>query len=250
MRLSMPGNVLGIEIDPTALGGSQPNEWNLPIAALPDLLTVGTIEQDTGLVVNSQGQTTLADSETPIASGDVTVQELSAKSAVLSANQNLTLRESQLSTTGNLQLLAQDTVRIRDSETNPFLAKAGEDLYIQGDLKIDILALNHPETPFQSGGDLTLVSDGDISGDAHFSAGGNFSLLNLQGEPGNFLSEYDPIITALGDVEFGDYTGVALKVEAIGSIEGGDIEITGPDTNLSGSDPDIPTLTSSPALIL
>ncbi len=250
VRLSMPGNVLGIEIEPNALGESQPSDWNLPITALPDLLTVGAIEQDTGLAVNPQGQVILGESDIPVASGDVTVQELSAQSAVLSANQNLTLVESQLSTTGNLQLLAQDRVRIRDSETNPFLAQTVGDLYIQGNQKIDILALNHPETPFQSGGDLTLVSDGDISGDAHFASGGSFSLLNLKGEPGNFVSEYDPIITAVGDVEFGDYTGVALKVEAAGSIEGGDIRITGPDTNLSGSDPDIPTLTSSPALIL
>ncbi len=250
VRLNMPGNVLGIEIESTALGGSQPSDWNLPITALPDLLTVGAIEQDTGLAVNPEGQVILAESDIPVASGDVTVQELSAQSAVLSANQNLTLVESQLSTTGNLQLLAKDTVRIRDSATKPFLAQAEGDLYIQGNQNIDILALNHPETPFQSGGDLTLVSDGDISGDAHFASGGNFSLLNLKGEPGNFVSYYDPIITAVGDVEFGNYTGVALKVEATGSIEGGDIRITGPDTNLSGSDPDIPTLTSSPALIL
>ena len=250
VRLSMPGNVLGIEIDPIALGDSQPSEWNLPITALPDLLTVGKIEQDRGLAVNSQEQVTLANSATPITSGDVTVQQLSAQSAIVSANQNLTLVESQLNTTGNLQLLAEDTVKIRDSATKPFLAQAEGDLYIQGNQNIDILALNHPQTPFQSGGNLTLVSDGDISGDAHFASGGNFSLLNLKGEPGNFVSYYDPIITALGDVEFGNYTGVALKVEAIGSIEGGDIRITGPDTSLSGSDPDIPILTSSPALIL
>ncbi len=130
-----------------------------------------------GLAVNPEGQVTLADSETLIAPGDVTVRELSTQSAILSAERNLTLVESQLSTTGNLQLLAKDTVRIRDSETKPFLAQAGEDLYIQGDRNIDIFALNHPETPFQSGGDLTLVSDGDISGDAHFASGGNFSLL-------------------------------------------------------------------------
>ena len=115
VRLSMPGNVLAIEIDPNALGGSQPSEWNLPIAALPDLLTVGAI----------------APSETPVTSGDVAVSELSAQSAVLSASNNLNLVESQLTTTGDLQLLAGDTVRIRDSKTKPFLAKAGEDLYVQ-----------------------------------------------------------------------------------------------------------------------
>jgi large exoprotein involved in heme utilization and adhesion len=43
---------------------------------------------------------------------------------------------------------------------------------------------------------------------------------------------------------------VSLKVEATGGITGGNITITGPDTTLVGSDPDIPILTSGPALIL
>ncbi|HBY80243.1 MAG TPA: hypothetical protein DEG47_25255, partial [Cyanobacteria bacterium UBA11148] len=77
-----------------------------------------------------------------------------------------------------------------DSVANPFSAKAGGNLYIQGDESIDILALNHPETPFQSGRNLSLVSDGNISGDAHFFSGGSFSILNLSGEPGTFISLY------------------------------------------------------------
>ena len=91
-----------------------------------------------------------------------------------------------------------------------------------------------------------------ISGDAHFTSGGNFQFQTLSGDPGTFVSFYDPIIVADGDVVFGDYTGVALKVEATGSIEAGDIVITGPDTTFmpdgSGSDEDL--LGSSRAAIL
>ncbi|MFP5274300.1 MAG: hypothetical protein ACLGGO_29500 [Coleofasciculus sp.] len=72
-------------------------------------------------------------------------------------------------TTGNLNLLAKDRVLVRDNQTSPFLAQAGGNLYIQGNNGIDILALNHPETPFVSGGNLSLVSDGIISGDVKFS---------------------------------------------------------------------------------
>jgi hypothetical protein len=78
-----------------------------------------------------------------------------------------------------LQLLAQDTVQVRDSVSTPFLAQAGGNLYIQGKERIDILALNHPQTPFQSGSELSLVSNGDISGDAHFTSGSSFSILDL-----------------------------------------------------------------------
>jgi len=164
--------------------------------------------------------------------GDVQVQAVDAQSAVLEATGNLVLEESQLVTMGDLSLVATDTVRIRDSESTPFVTNAGGDLTIQGNQEVDILALNHLDiTPFQSGGDLTLISDGIISGDAHFDSGGHFSMLDMAGNPGTFVSLYDPIIRADGDVEFDDYTGASLLVEASGNITTtGTINITRPDT--------------------
>jgi len=165
--------------------------------------------------------------------GDLRVRNLTAQEATLAAVNNIVLEESQLRTTGDLRLAAGNTVFVRDSVANPFLTLVGGDLYLRGEQGIDILALNHPETPFQVAGDLTLVSDGNVSGDAHYYTGGNFSILTLSGDPGTFVSLYDPIISAQGDVSFGTYTGAALKVEARGSIDvTGDVTITGPDTAL------------------
>lgn len=124
--------------------------------------------------------------ERSIESGDIAVRQLTSGDAILAASGNVTLIESQLETTGNLNVLAQDTVFVRDSVALPFLAVAGGNLWVQGNRGIDILALNHPQTPFQSGGNLFLVSDGIISGDAHFASGNRFSILNLSGNPGNF----------------------------------------------------------------
>jgi filamentous hemagglutinin family protein len=177
----------------------------------------------------------------------------------LVTGQDLTLQGENLSLAGQLQtgadltLHATDTVTIRDTDTEAFVARAGEALTIQGNQGIDILVLQHlDQTPLVSGGDLTLVSDGNISTDAHFASGGNLQFISLTGEPANLVSLYDPTISADGDVVFGDYTGVALKVEASGSIQGGDITITGPDTTLtadgSGSDEDL--LASRRAAIL
>jgi len=174
----------------------------------------------------------------------------------LQVGQNLTLAAGNLDLSGqlwagkNLVLQATDTVKIRDTTTAPFIARSGGNMYIRGNQSIDILALNHPETPFVSAGNLTLVSDGNISGDAHFASGGNFSILNLSGQPGKFVSLHDPIISSATDVVIGDYTGTSLKIEAKGSITTGNITITSPDTFLAGSDPDISILTSQPALIL
>ncbi|EDX72372.1 haemagglutination activity domain protein [Coleofasciculus chthonoplastes PCC 7420] len=240
VRLSQPGHLLSLEVP----AGDAP----INPLSLPELLTGSVDVPDVG--VNSNGTVKLSASGIPIEPGDIVAKNVIAETATLYARHNLTLVESQLQTTGDLNLLAQDTVRVRDSVTHSFLAQAGGNLYIQGNNTIDILALNHPQTPFQSGGNLSLVSDGDISGDAHFTSGGHFSILNLVGNPGNFVSYFDPIISVDGDVTFGDYNGVALKIEATGSITGGNITITGPDTMLTGDDPDIEILTSSPSVIL
>lgn len=277
VRISQPGHLLSLEIEPRA--GDAISSDIIPLD-LPTLLTGNAGNVATGLSVDSTGTVQLIASGatiptqpgTAIVSGSLNSQhptggavnvlgnqvglfntQLNGTVAKLSANNNLILQESQLRTTGDLTLSAQNTVQIRDSIANPFLAEAGGNLTIQGNQNIDILALNHPQTPFVSGGNLNLISNGNISGDAHFTTGGSFSILNLAGLPGNFVSLYDPIIIADGDVEFGNYTGVALKVEATGSIKGGNITITSPDTSLPNTpvlDPDFTALTTSRALIL
>ncbi|MEH2054314.1 CHAT domain-containing protein [Nostoc sp.] len=245
LRISQPGHLLSLEIQPPAATSVNP-------ATLPQLLTGASVGNANALKVNSNGQVELTGSGIGVHSGDVVAKNVTSGTATLSAARNLTLPESQLLTTGDLNLLAKDTVRVRDSVANSFLAQAGGNLKIQGNQNIDILALNHPQTPFVSGGNLSLISNGNVSGDAHFFSGGQFSIRNLAGGAGNFVSLYDPIIRANSDVEFGNYTGAALKVEATGSIKGGDITINSPDTSGSilATDPDFTALTTSRALIL
>ncbi len=244
VKISQPGHILSLEIIP-------PSPSSSSVPSVTQLLTGGNLRNANGFTT-SNGIVKLTGSDIPVNNGDVVAKNVSAGTATLSAANNLTLPESNLQTTGNLNLLAKDTVRVRDSVANPFIAKAGGNLYIQGNQSIDILVLNHPQTPFVSGGNLSLVSNGNISGDAHFYSGGQFAIKNLSGGTGNFVSLYDPIIKANNDVEFGNYTGAALKVEATGSIKGGDITINSPDTSGSilASDPDFTTLTTSRALIL
>ncbi|AFY58601.1 filamentous hemagglutinin family N-terminal domain protein [Rivularia sp. PCC 7116] len=253
LRLSQPGNLLSLEIEPISTAKNLPQPGNLTIASLPEMLTGGN-SGVTKLVRNSNGEVELKGSGLTLNQGDATVKTLNAENALLSADGNLTFFESQLQTTENLTLLAKDTVRVRDSATNPFIAIAGGDFYLRGDRQIDILALNHlDKTPFVSGGDLSLVSNGIISGDAHFASGGKFSILNLQGDGGKFISLYDPIISSEEDVTFGSYVGAALKVESKGSITvEGDIEITSLDSDICQStcSADAQILASEAALIL
>ncbi|NEP08911.1 MAG: filamentous hemagglutinin N-terminal domain-containing protein [Symploca sp. SIO2C1] len=250
VKISQPGSMLSLVIEP-------PRDTSgaiLPINSidLPTLLTVDGAADAAQLTVTPDGTVELIGSGFGIENGDLVARKVTAQTAILSATNNLTLVESQLNTTGNLSLLAGNTVQIRDSIVNPFTAEAGGNLHIQGNGEIDALALNHQHPAFVSGGDLTLVSDGNISGDAHFRSGGNVSILNLSNNPGNFVSLFDPIISSNGNVFFGDYTGVALKVEAIGTIIGGNITITGPDQTgtIPNTDPHFNILTTSPALVL
>ncbi|MEG4146542.1 CHAT domain-containing protein [Microcoleus sp. Pol12B5] len=264
LRISQPGHLLSLEIATGGNFGISPQTLN-PVS-LPQLLTGTGQNQAAGVAVADDGSVRLVGSGLQVNSGDVAIAanvsglpQLNAGSANLWAAENLTLAGTRLQTTGDLSLLGGDAVRVRDSAQNPFLAQAGGNLYIQGSRTIDILTQNaigglSLPPQFQSGGNLSLVSNGVISGDSHFVSGGNFSIRNLSGMPGNFVSLFDPIISSEGDVFFGDYTGVSLKVEAQGSIIAEDITITGPDIalgreNVSG-DPDIAILTTSPALIL
>jgi filamentous hemagglutinin family protein len=254
MRLSQVGSPLSLDIQPVDNTGQNPS---FPIVTLPQMLTGGAGGNATGLTVIN-GQVELTGSGFRIENGDILAKTVIAQTATLSASQNLTLIESQLQTTGDLNLLAKDTVRVRDSVATPFLARSGGNLTVRGDRAIDILALNHlSQTPFVSGGNLSLISDGMVSGDAHFASRGRFSILNLSGGGGNFVSLYDPIVSANGDVTFGNYTGAALKVEAKGSITAGDITITNPDFNLvsvcltpGACSTDAQILANLPALIL
>lgn len=179
----------------------------------------------------------------------------------LNAGQDLILEATQLDLQGqlvagrDLTLNAQDTVQIRDTGAAPFLAQSGRDLTIRGDRAIDILALSHPgHVPLQSGGNLSLVSDGIISGDARFATGGSFQVKSVSGGAAQFRSLYDPIISAAGNVEiFGDYDGAALLVESLGSVRfNGSVNITSNDALFSplDPDPDLARLGSSNAFIV
>ncbi|WP_424100002.1 filamentous hemagglutinin N-terminal domain-containing protein [Moorena producens] len=103
---------------------------SLSIVSLPEVIMEWG--ENTGLTVSSEGQVKLAKSSLPVEAGDVVVQRLNAQTAMLSATENLTLVESQLTTGGDVTLLA-------DSDIN---------------ISSDILT---------NGGNVTIKSFGDVS---------------------------------------------------------------------------------------
>lgn len=229
-QLNAPGGNLGVAAVPPETGvavsptGSLtvnlPTDLPTPaVTAIPDAALVELAQNGrSGLVLNENGQIELVGSRLPVAAGDVVVRQLTGRSATLAANHNLTLVESQLQTMGDLNLLARDAVRVRDSVATPFIASAGGQLLVQGNQAVDIFALNNPASGLFSGGNMVLRSASTVGGDAHYYTGGGFRIETLSGEAGNLFSPYDPIIRASGDVTLDNYTGDSLHIFAGGSV--------------------------------
>ncbi|NEO72163.1 CHAT domain-containing protein [Moorena sp. SIO3H5] len=245
VRISQPGHLLSIEIElPTDADGEQ-----LPFTPqdLPTLLTGGVEGLETPIVVTPDGKVQLADSGLPIEIGDVVAREVKAQTATLSAANNLTLVESQLSTTGDLNLLAGNTVRSHDSLARPFIAEALGNLSIQGNQAIEISTFNHQASGFFSGGNMVLRSANPKQGSSRYQTGASFRIEQLDGSPGNWISPDDSIILANGDVSLGNYQGASLHILAGGSVTLGEIVITpsddrNPRISPTNSDPFIANL--------
>lgn len=154
----------------------------------------------------------------------------------LSVGQDLTFVADNIDLQGKLQagrdltLQAEDTVKIRDSATNPFIAQSRRNLVIQGNQEVDVFALNHPNSGLFSGKDMTLRSANDVLGDSHYQTGGNFRIEKLDGSLGNLFSPYDPVLLASGNVSLGDYTGASLHILAGGSVTLNNVTINNTDT--------------------
>ncbi|MEB3217999.1 MAG: filamentous hemagglutinin N-terminal domain-containing protein [Nostocales cyanobacterium 94392] len=187
----------------------------------------------------------------------------------LQVGQDLTLAagnldlQNQIHAGRDLTLQATDTVKIRDSKDNPFIATAGGSLQITslfledywnknrrdaesaeegGKERLDIFALNHPNSGLFSGGDMVLQSEKQVGGDARFAAGGNFRIEKLDGSLGDLYSPYDPIIFAAGDVSLADYFGASLHILAGGSVTLGNVDILFADSADNTINPDNNTL--------
>ena len=80
VRISQAGNLLSLDIQPTATGGSLPNNWTQPVLSLPELLTGKGAPQATSLTVNPKGEVVLT--------GNVAVP-VSAGTAIASGTLNV-----------------------------------------------------------------------------------------------------------------------------------------------------------------
>lgn len=201
---------------------------------------------------NSSNRSNLSGSEVTIqAQGNIQISE----TLLEATTQGLTITTPEQITVGSSQLRAQTDLSLQGrtlnlNDTNaPLVVAAEQNLSLTGNDGITIQALTQDNSVVRSGADLTLNSSGPMVANARLASGGNFTAgTGTLTQPGLTGAG---IISADGDVSFGDYTGSALKVEATGSITAGDITITEVGAFPVGADPDIATLNAGgPALVL
>ena len=183
------------------------------------------------------------------ASGDIENRgQLAAGENLTLAGNNLDL-QGQVAAGGDLTLLG-NVVQIRDTVAVPFVGFAGDDLLVQGNGGVDIVALSHPDSGLYAYGDMVLRSANPVGGDAHYWSGGNFRVEDLDGSGGGLYSPVDPIIRALGDVSIETYEGSSLHVLAGGSVTIDTAKITASEPGSIGVDFLQETLTLSDGTVV
>ncbi|MBE9069610.1 filamentous hemagglutinin N-terminal domain-containing protein [Leptolyngbya cf. ectocarpi LEGE 11479] len=218
-QLDIPGSFYGttaeaVEIGNAVFSATTPAQSQL-LAVSPSVSFWNYLTENSGDIINR---------------GALAVE----RDLVLAASQ-LDL-ENQVAAVGDVLLLATDAIKIRDTAETPFIAFAGEDLLVQGNQQVDIVALSHPDSGLFSYGDMILRSDERIGGDAHYFSGGNFRVENLDGSSGELFSPIDPIIRVYGNVDIQQYFGSSLHILAGGSVRLGAAFVTVPDEGELGLD--------------
>jgi filamentous hemagglutinin family protein len=203
VRITQAGNLLSLDLPVADRVALNPLP-RLPVS-LPELLTIG------------------GGSEVTVQPGDVMATAIVAESATVQASHNLTLPSSQIQTTGDVRLVAGNTVQVQDSPTAATVVQSGGSLQIQGH-QVNLAILTHADSRLESGRDMVIRGEA-IVGDAHYYAGGNLRFERLDGSAGTVSSPHDPVILAIGDVTLGDYTGASLHILAGGSVVLGNVTI-------------------------
>lgn len=85
-------------------------------------------------------------------------------------------------------LQGQNNLVLRDTLSTPAIVASGSNLTLRGDQGVDILALNNPNNPITSGGNITFRSDGKILADGFFTAKGTIGARSVSNNISSILS--------------------------------------------------------------
>ncbi|MGQ9865736.1 MAG: two-partner secretion domain-containing protein, partial [Pseudanabaenaceae cyanobacterium] len=138
-----------------------------------------------------------------VQAGDLALGAIGAGEIQALARRDLLLFQANLQASRALVLGADRQILLRDNLTQPSTIGAGGNLALRGHQGIDLLALNHPNTPIRSGGLLSLQSDGPILADAYLQATGGLTARPLTQPTVDFRSALPFQLDGGGGLRFG-----------------------------------------------
>jgi filamentous hemagglutinin family protein len=123
VRITQPGNLLSLEI-PVTPGSSQPQQWTLPVASIPELLTGSDVGQGAALRVNAEGKTEL-----------VSGVEIPTKNGTAIVSGKLDVPGTQPGKTGGTVQISGDKVGLVGANINASGSNGGGTVLVGGDYK-------------------------------------------------------------------------------------------------------------------
>jgi filamentous hemagglutinin family protein len=221
--LRSPNFIVGLEVRAGAIA----EQWQGTIAELPDLarlLTGSTNDSDAAgklaiapdgslLLLPDSAETGLSTFILPtgefdtrgsfkVEPGDATLKTLLAGEAQVNATGNLALLAANIQTSRSLLVVANDNLIGRDTIDVPTAIQAGGNLTLWGENGIDLLTLNHPQSPIESNNSLLLRSNGPILADAFLKASNGIFAFGTDAPTTQLMSAFEFNLTTSGEIEF------------------------------------------------
>ncbi|MCC3451836.1 MAG: filamentous hemagglutinin N-terminal domain-containing protein [Microcoleus sp. PH2017_39_LGB_O_B] len=218
VRISQPGNLLSLEIQPQSLAGSSPQNWVLPVASLPQLL-MGGEGSATGVTVNSQGQVVLTGSGLQVKNGDV----VSGAYTGASLKVDTTSGTGNIIFTGDINITSPDATLASATTGDEFILGSSRSLILRSGGNIRVAQIQtFPDTKFFSLSGKT--------GPVILQAAGNIKTERI--DVSNFNGDASSIsLTAGGDISTGELRGIVSSVNGKGADisvnAGGTLTVTG-----------------------
>ncbi|BAZ08342.1 TPR repeat-containing protein [Calothrix sp. NIES-4071] len=93
VRISQPGQILSLEVEPLSTQPNLPNNWSIPIVSLPQLLTGGNVTDASGVTI-TKDKVVLTGSGIEVKEGDIATTSIYGQNVTLAAGNQITIEEA------------------------------------------------------------------------------------------------------------------------------------------------------------
>ncbi|NJO59758.1 MAG: CHAT domain-containing protein [Richelia sp. RM2_1_2] len=225
VTLTEPGSPLSLQIQPISASSTQPNNWNLPILSLPQLLTAGDGGNANKFTDNGDGTIQLSGSGITVENGDVALENITDSGDGGSIDSAIRAN--------NINILANRNLIVEGNINEASGSESSVNLSAQGDITtkdINLSGYGGPVELFAEGNIITgdIDTNGyniNIAGNVSLNAEGNIITGNI--DTSGFDSSGDVSLNAGENIAFNSINTQALfNSESESDSAGGNVNIT------------------------